>query len=356
MGSITIDAELHDGINFSQPTHFDLRTHKPNKTIDIGRNGLSLSLDAKGRVSLPLDRQRSILITEQVLQASTYHPEHGIIVANPFRSFDGSRFYDVPYVRSYRTRMLQWMQEDRPGFGLDFGIPGHLVSIKILETNVALYHIKLVNDVDVSLAAHISEQGSFVQYANATNKSSERVLLPYALGVNVSLNRASYGQLTEGGPIPLPPARNILRKSGSNTLHVYNPNLGAQLTTSLDINGEPVVTDSVEDQEASHTMLDVFVRGRQCISPGETARFCATFRLTPDAKEHSDVLPLGIMTLKAIHHSAQPRWKRDDILTTYVLKRNVEYILANCLVPVSDSKIVVLTDHVALPLGWNRDN
>jgi hypothetical protein len=65
MGGITIEAELQHGINFSQPSFFDLRTHKPDKTIDIGRDGLSLSLDAKGRVTSPLDRQRSMLITYQ---------------------------------------------------------------------------------------------------------------------------------------------------------------------------------------------------------------------------------------------------------------------------------------------------
>ncbi|KAH3904311.1 hypothetical protein HBI56_008960 [Parastagonospora nodorum] len=340
MGGITIEAELQHGINFSQPSFFDLRTHRPNKTIDIGRDGLSLSLDAKGRV----------------LQASAYHPEHGIIVANPFRSFDGSRFYDVPYVRDYRTRMLQWIQNDRPGFGLDFGVPGHLVSIKIIETNVALYHMKLVNHVDVSLTAHISAQGSFVQDARATNTSSGCVLLPYALGVNVSLNRASYGQLTEGGPIALPPGCNILRKSGPNTLRVYNPNLGAQLSTSLDINGQPLVIDSVEDQDASEAVLDVFVKGKVCILPGETATFCATFRLIPDAKEHTDVFQSGMAISKAMLPNAKSRWKRDEILTTYVLRRNFEYILANCVVPISESSTVILTDHVALPLGWNRDN
>jgi len=252
--------------------------------------------------------------------------------------------------------MLQWIQNDRPGFGLDFGVPGHLVSFKTVQTNVALYHIKLVNHVDVSLTAHISAQGSFVQDARATNTSSGCLLLPYALRVNVSLNRASYGQLTEGGPIPLPPSRNILRKSGPSTLRVYNPNLRAQLWTSLDINGQPVAVDSVEDQDASDAMLDVSVRGRVSIPPGETARLCATFRLIPDAKEHPNVSQSGMAISKVMLPNAKSPWRRDEILTTFVLKRNFEYILANCVVPISESRTVVLTDHVALPLGWNRDN
>jgi len=36
--------------NFSTPRVFNFITNPPNKTIDIGRSGLSLSLDAQGRV------------------------------------------------------------------------------------------------------------------------------------------------------------------------------------------------------------------------------------------------------------------------------------------------------------------
>jgi hypothetical protein len=56
MGSIAVEPELLDdfplakGVDFSRPCLFDLKKQKPDKTIDIGRDGLSLSLDAKGRV------------------------------------------------------------------------------------------------------------------------------------------------------------------------------------------------------------------------------------------------------------------------------------------------------------------
>jgi hypothetical protein len=295
-------------------------------------------------------------LPEKVLQASTYHPEHGIIVANPFASFDGSRFYDVAYVRAYRKRMLQWIEEDRHGFGLDFRIPSHHVSIKTAETNVALYNIKLDSGVDISLTAHISDAGVFVQYATATNTSPDSVVIPYALGLNVSLNRASYGQLTEGGPIPLPPSLNVLRKRGSNILRIANPNLGAQLLVSLNVNNKAVDTTRIPDQDVADATLDVALANEIRISPGETATFCAIFRLIPDTEERLDPFQGGIGVLRALCHNTKRIWKRDTVLTTYVMRRNVEYILANCVVPISESKSVILTDHVALPLGWNRDN
>ena len=94
--------------------------------------------------------------------------------------------------------MLQWIQQDRAGFGLDFGIFNHLVSIEIVGANTALYRFELLNDVDLTIAVQVANDGSFMQYAKARNRSPGRILLPYALRVNVSLNRASYGQLTEG--------------------------------------------------------------------------------------------------------------------------------------------------------------
>ncbi|KAH8772372.1 Six-hairpin glycosidase-like protein [Hyaloscypha finlandica] len=39
-----------------------------------------------------------------------------------------------------------------------------------------------------------------------------------------------------------------------------------------------------------------------------------------------------------------------------IIKGNLSYILRNCAIPVGSSATCLITDHVALPLGWNRDN
>jgi len=51
MGDIVAEPETRD---FSQPFPFDLSSQIPNKTVDIGRAGVSLSLDHLGRVCLTL--------------------------------------------------------------------------------------------------------------------------------------------------------------------------------------------------------------------------------------------------------------------------------------------------------------
>jgi hypothetical protein len=277
-------------------------------------------------------------------------------MANSFEQFEGMRFYDVSYVRAYRTRMLQCLQEDRPGFGLDFGIFARHVSIEIVETNVALYHINLANSINLTIAVRVAKDGSFAQHVTATNESPESAILPYVWGINVSLNRASYGQLTEGGPISQPASRNVLRKNGQTTLCVCNPNLETQLVTRLDINGQPLDLYHVRDQEACDAPLEASTKGNICIPPGASASFYASFRLLPYTRQYRDAVQPVQLDPKAIQYDAKPRWRHANLLTTYIIWRNVEYILANCTVPISDSAIVIITDHVALPLGWNRDN
>lgn len=129
--------------------------------------------------------------------------------------------------------MLQWIQEERPGFGLDFHICVDLVLIKTINVNVALYSINLVNDVGLSIAVKVAKDNSFMQYAKATNRSAECDFLSYTQNIVASVNRASYGQLIEGGPLPLPASQNFLRKSGRNILRVCNPSLGTHLLAAL---------------------------------------------------------------------------------------------------------------------------
>lgn len=252
--------------------------------------------------------------------------------------------------------MLESIKHDRPGFGLDLGIYAHLVSIRIVETNVALYHLTLGNNVSLLVSVTVAPDGSFMQCARIRNGSAERINQSFNFGLDLSLNRASYGQLTEGGPIPLPASRNILDKIDPTTARVSNPNLNAQCVTRLDINGQPLELHSLQEQEIFGAPLCASVKGRVCIPPGESATFCASFRLLPDTESHNYILPFPQTISNHVRRNSKSRWKDDNLLTTYILRRNVEYILGNCILPVSASVTVVVTDHVALPLGWNRDN
>jgi hypothetical protein len=279
-----------------------------------------------------------------------------MVMANNFEQFDGSKFFDVPYVRAYRTRMLQLIQEDRPGFGLNFDLSACMVSIQNTNPQIALYRTKLHNNVDLSIAVIVAEDGRFVQHVEVTNRSLECVGVPYTWSFYVSLNRASYGQLTEGGPIPLPASQNILEKSGRATLRAYNPHLDAQLIARLDVNGQPLDLQHIGAQDTCNAPLNVSVRNEISVPAGTTVQFCASFQLMANTKQHADFSGSGQFDLKSIHENVGHRWKHETLLATYILRRNVDYILYNCVIPVSDSLAAIIADHVALPLGWNRDN
>ncbi|RYP68168.1 hypothetical protein DL771_006818 [Monosporascus sp. 5C6A] len=184
--------------SFSSPIDFSSSSssprHTPDKTADIGQDGVSLSTDLQGRI----------------LQLSAFHPEHGVVVAEPFGQFDGSKYYDPKYVRSYRTRMLQYIKEGKGGFGLD-----------------------------------VAE--------NANPGCAQIITHRYALNLCLSLNRASYGQLTEGGPIPLPPSRNILCTTAEGVFNIgFNALSSTPLRDELQTTHRPqssyLVTGKPKDQ------------------------------------------------------------------------------------------------------------
>lgn len=291
-----------------------------------------------------------------MLQASTYHEDHGIAVAAPCEQFDGSRFYDVSYVRTYRARMLEWLHQNNAGFGLDFGITDHPVSIRIISTNVALFRFELANDVSLAIAVKVADDCTFIQHAKAINKSNECILVPYSLGMNVSLHRASYAQLTEGGPVPLPPALSLLRKIDQTTLLVNNPYLGAQLSAKISINGQPSDIRHIPDQDAQNSVLRASVIGKVCVPPGQTMRISANFRFESDLKVNARDQNQATLESDIVPEDGRSYWKHDELMTTFILRRNVDYILGNCVIPISESTAAIITDHVALPLGWNRDN
>jgi hypothetical protein len=120
----------------------------------------------------------------------------------------------------------------------------------------------------LSIAFKVAKDNSFMQYAKATNRSAECDFLSYTLNINATVNRASHGQLIEGGPPPLLASQNFPRKSGRNILRVCNPSLGTQLLAALKINGQLLDFQNMKDQEAFDTPQSTFVDGKLCIQSG----------------------------------------------------------------------------------------
>lgn len=290
-----------------------------------------------------------------MLQLSGFHPEHGIMVAAPYEQFDGTRFYEPKYVRAYRARMLKMIQLGRPGFGLRLeGTPLN-VSIEICNLNIASIKYQFQKDISVAVTLMVDETGSVTQSMTISSTALEATKIRYILDMGISINRASYGQLTEGGPIPIPPLENELRILDHGRRYtIANRHLGACLNGSLEIDDIPVELINIANETFVGTPVAVSLSDMIKLPANASRSLTARFRLIPDAtiKERFEI-PRS-ERLPGIGFSQN--WITSENHALFILRRNLEYILGNCTIPVSDTEVALITDHVALPLGWNRDN
>jgi hypothetical protein len=274
-----------------------------------------------------------------------------VIVACPFEQFSGERFYDPEYVRSYRQKLLEYVRHKKSGFGISINGDRSHIKIEFVDNQWVLFTYSL-GTFQVSQTLSVDQDGTVVQSTRIRSQSTRKETLKYALALNVSINRASYGQLTEGGPIPIPVPSNTFALSEDRYVwSVTNSNLDGILEGSLSCDGLFVQLDP-ELEEISELEKPVSARchGTIDIMPGAERTLVSTFKLRPGEKQ-APITPFHSSVSKAREH-----WKLPENEITLIIQRNLAYILGNCTVPVGRDTICFITDHVALPLGWNRDN
>ncbi len=357
MGSIqTITSS---SLSLSTEQSFDSK-RKPHhsKTLDIGLEGNTVSANPLGDVcphllcsNILFEFIDKVLIKQKILQLSCYHPLHGIVVACPFAQFDGDRFYDSEYVREYRKRLLDYVHSGRRGFGV------HLKgTVSDLKSTSGANNIKVtysLGKLQVKTTISVSKEQGVVQSTDLISTSTQKLDFDYALALNVGVNRASYGQLTEGGPIPIPQPRNEFQLlESSRAWAVSNPNLDAIIQGALYCDGHRVCLEPM-DGNTTHIEQPISkaFHGTLEIYPDQTRNLTSTYRLLPGTEiSGSSHLPLKVSL------RSEDVWKIRNENMSLIIKGNVSYILGNCTIPVSNMATCLITDHVALPLGWNRDN
>ena len=273
-------------------------------------------------------------------------------MATPLAQFDGKRFRDPEYVREYRAAMLHCVRSGTQGFGIRVnGTPSNL-SISFVN-NQSVLITYTVDNSQVSTTLSISQDGEAVQTTQVKSRSKTAKDLSYTLALNVSVNRASYGQLTEGGPVPIPPSSNALQLfDHGRSWGVVNSNLDALVEGTLTCDGKAVPLQAgIQEETVLDQPIKANFRGSIRILPSESHTFRSTYRLRPGkvpAKQTS--LPVSMPT------GSRGRWRLENNEVGLIIKRNLEYILGNCAIPTSKNATCFIADHVALPLGWNRDN
>jgi hypothetical protein len=257
--------------------------------------------------------------------------------------------------------MMEYIQSGKPGFGLRVEEDSSpVVSIEHLSSNLAQVDYQLPEKgISVSTTLGVSEVGEVVQKMSVTNNdaTSPAREFSYLLHLGISVHRASYGQLTEGGPIPLPQSENNLEILGNNRyFSIINPYLDGHIEGCLDVDGKTVEFSDLQRKSQANAPVQASVRRTISLPSNATTTITARFRVTPDTRFHGLLSGSNGKQSNDDVLGTRPVWVSPDDAGTFIVRRNLDYIVGNCAVPVSTDEVALMTDHAALPLGWNRDN
>lgn len=250
--------------------------------------------------------------------------------------------------------MLDMIQSGSPGFGIQFQGQPQVCSVEIQHCSKASTTYELQPGLSATVTLLVHQHGEVTQTAVVSSTADTTINLSYDLGLGISINRASYGQLTEAGPIPmpLPDNRFNILEEGCGFI-VENRNLGALLEGFLKIDDQNISIDTIQSGTFAATIPASFSSFLQ-IPSGSMRTLSATFKLRPAMKNGR--LPAEPTSLFPCEKIQAPRWRHDSDNSSFIVRRNMEYIIGCCAIPVGRDSVALMTDHVALPLGWNRDN
>jgi hypothetical protein len=247
---------------------------------------------------------------------------------------------------------MNYVCSARRGFGIHVAGTISNINYEILaDKSISVTY--LVEQIQVATNVSVRKDRSVVQTTVLSSTSRETVDVDYTLALNISVNRASYGQLTEGGPIPIPPPRNEFRLFNRNrTWAVINRNLDAMIQGSLYCDGLEVCIEPLEVEKSTLGQpVNVAFHGTVQIHCGRKCSLTSTYQLHPGSELAKVASPW--ITLVP---SREESWKIRNDNMRLIIKGNLSYIIGNCTIPVDNYATCFITDHVALPLGWNRDN
>ena len=296
------------------------------KTIDFGQAGTNVSLGKYG----------------DIIALSSFHKAQGYVTVCPFEQFPGKeKFYDPEAVREYRKKPLQHFANKGSGYGL-------FVTDQILGYSAEFQDGRFpkicMNLAGADVISEFNIADSWVVQTLTITGQKTSTTVRVRIGGSFSLNRASYTQLTEGSPIPIPECKNDLTLTGG-ALTITNPNLPVKFEMRIFRDGLPV--NFAEERKSSSSPVEWYNELAISLDPGSTTRMTAYYMVSEDLEEHK--LPISNEIQSKI-------WQEIGTIRQFIVQRTFEYVDGCCAIPVDNGSICLITDHVALPLGWNRDN
>jgi uncharacterized protein len=249
--------------------------------------------------------------------------------------------------------MLDSIRNSLPGIGFIFDHDAN-AKIDFEGLGSVTFSSHDTRGIDLTTRIVASEHGIVMQRCTVTNKSTSTHQVKWRLRLCISVNRASYGQLTEGGPIPLPKSSNCLELGDGGTFAVTNRFLEAKVQGCVGVDGQGLdLRTNLQLSACDDAPVTAVVSGEDDFDAGMTREYTMVLRLS-----HVSTLPALALDSALQTTSKLAVWNNAENQAQFIVRRNLEYILGNCTVPLPSRSDVacLITDHVALPLGWNRDN
>ena len=296
------------------------------KPVDFGANGINGSVDAQGRI----------------IALNFYHPEHGYVTLTSADPFPDDQRYNVAAVRAYRKSLAAL-----EGFGVTFDAPIQLVEVHNRHGSTVHTQINFADD-------RSAEVDTFVYGLTTYQRWKSTYGLTARFKGRLSLQRCAYTQITEGGVIPAPPVETHVTFDQHGKLGMWtieNPALPAAVCILAPFADDPYEIETVGAVRVDLPLVedDVIL----CFSTGMNALEAQTNALR--------FYPPTPMHLHDAFEEIRLSWwvqREDDkhralFEGNLPLERGIVYS-QNMAIPVGEGACL-LTDHMLLPLSWNRD-
>jgi len=280
------------------------------KPLDFGTDGVTGSVDPSGRL----------------IALNTYHERYGYVTLTVGAPFPETERYHPAEVRAYR-RSLAALK----GFGPRFSQSVTRQEAFLLEHALPYIRLHFEDGTPAEVTTFAHSYGA-VQLWQCPH--------PPRWQGRLSLQRCAYTQLTEGGPVEMPPIESLLSfKDG--VLVLENP----ALPIAAAIAGFAAVEAEWFWQVDGPVDVDL---------PGQAGVTALIYAFGPTAETaQRRASQLAAQDMSLLLEQELERWRAYVGDADRVTARGLVYSLM-LAVPVGETRCL-LTDHMLLPLSWNRD-
>jgi uncharacterized protein len=304
------------------------------KPLDFGTNGLTGSVNQDGRI----------------IAVNAFHPKHGYITLSSIPPFSEDQRYDPAAVRAYRRSIAH-----AQGFGLSFKVPIIGREVYLVEDAVPFIRLYLQGGVTAECLtfATVDEPVGMMQAWRFSEVGAWAKLTG-----KLWLQRCAYTQLTEGGVVSMPSIKTHSLRDASGLLQeISNPELDASVIIrtaplreaedgSVEFYDDAAATQHFDDETMPHGAASyVFHLGIDNLAVNSRKRY-QTIR----EKSQEDNISASLNRW----HRRWQAWEANDPVLEPLIHRALVYGM-QCAVPINEEATCIITDHMLLPLSWNRD-